>query len=148
MEKAISDLVADQGFVRTRMTGDGNCFFNAIVYLLKERGIKTSMTALRRAAAERLIAEEEKYGPFFMHDKDHKREYAAATRSIARSRTWNTQMCDIVINVVADLVGAHLTIYNMHADGSFDEYTVEPTTTKVALNLLRLDDCHFDALSL
>lgn len=138
---------AIKGFTRVPMPADGNCFFNAVVYLMKRHGIKTSMTALRRSAAEKLRQDSAKYEPFYSHDKDPKREYAAATRAVARSRTWNTQMSDIVINVVAELLNITITIYNVAADGTVDKYEFPRSGEgEHHINLLRVDDCHFDAL--
>lgn len=148
MEKAISSLIADKGFTRVSMAADGNCFFNAVVYLMKHHGVKTSMTALRRNAAAQLQREATKYEPFFTHDTDPKSEYSAATRAIGRSRTWNTQLSDIVIDVVAQLLNISITIYDVADDGTINKYEFprDGSSTEHHINLVRVDDCHFDAL--
>lgn len=139
----MNTLLEDRGLTRIRMAGDGNCFFHAIVHLLKKAGIRTSMTALRRAAAEHLRSAEAEYTPFMVEGAD----YEKAVRSLERSRTWNSQLCDIAIVVVAKLLEARLTIFNV-AGGEVTEIDIEGAAVpKRTIHLLRVDDNHFDALS-
>ena len=142
MDQAISDLITANGFCLSEMPGDGNCFFKALVHLTK----KSSMTALRRQVAERLRDKKADYMPFFVFDKNHESEYMKATRSVERSRYWNSQIMDIVIMAMADVIGASFTIYNVDDEGGVDEIKVTAKVATQHFNLLRTGDNHFDAL--
>lgn len=142
MEKAISELIDENGFCLAEMPGDGNCFFKALVHLTK----KSSMTALRKKVAEHLRTNKEEYVQFFAFTKDHEAEYMKATKAVERSRYWNNQIMDIVIMAMANVIGASFTIYNVDSEGGVDKYIVAAKETTQHFNLLRTGDNHFDAL--
>jgi hypothetical protein len=135
-------VIAANGFTLTEMPGDGNCFFKALVHLTK----KSSMTALRRAVAERLREKKADYMPFFTFGKNHEAEYMKATKAVERSRCWNNQIMDIVIMAMADVIGANFTIYNVDDEGHVEKYEVATAGSSRHLHLLRTGDNHFDAL--
>lgn len=142
MDQAINELIEENGFCLSKMPGDGNCFFKALVHLTK----KSSMTALRRQVAERLRTHKATYMPFFVFNKDHESEYLKATRAVERSRCWNNQIMDIVIMAMADVIGASFTIYNVDSEGGIEEYEIAAAEPGHHYNLLRTGDNHFDAL--
>ena len=142
MEKAISELIDENGFCLSEMPGDGNCFFKALVHLTK----KSSMTALRKKVAERLRTNKEEFMPFFAFAKDHEGEYMKATKAVERSRYWNNQIMDIVIMAMANVIGASFTIYNVDSEGHVEEIEIAVEGATKHLHLLRTGDNHFDAL--
>lgn len=158
------------------IAGDGNCFFSSLVVCLKALGQKATICGLRQKFSVHLAARVDELAPFFSAEgdteEDQRTEFLAAVKKIRQSRFWNNQIIDLVVGCATEVLGLHVTIFDIDQEGNITEYehVYEPEVNMPAnparaaggehvyepegedeekvwpkISLLRQDDNHFNA---
>ena len=129
-------------FVPQNVAADGNCFYRAVslgLYGTEDRHAK-----LRADCMAAFLRKKDSYAVYF----ESMEKFIRCVHANKRDGVWNTDISDMTPDVVADMLGVHIAVYNKNIfSGAVDapaEFNAGATTT---VRLLRVANCHYNLLA-
>jgi OTU-like cysteine protease len=117
------------------MKSDGNCLFHSTVYMLRKRGIKMTVTELRKQVITRTME--------IAHDGLND------SAKLVKGKQWDSDLMDYAIFTISDMFHVRIIVYNPTDVGY---YTIEVGTGEAGTGddtwYFHLADGHYDVCEL
>jgi hypothetical protein len=124
------------------ITGDGNCFYRALAIAVYDD--ESFHTTIRSTTMNTIQSDAETYLPYF--SKNEKR-FLTALHANKRTGVWNTEIADIVPQVVPDILDVNLGIVDYDDDTKMlTIHKFGESAERKTVWLLRTDGSHYDLL--
>jgi hypothetical protein len=151
----LNRLLAPNDLTLHRIKPDGDCIFNAVIFLIENANPQISVEGLRRIVADHMLEYSDEYSPF-VH-LNPATSYKDAVIKIRAPGEWNTALCDAVPLALCNILNETMVIYSSQYGNSL--MTVNPTLARThgfanpvpALNIahLAIENCErYDAVVL
>ena len=125
------------------ITGDGNCFYRALALAVYDD--ESFHTSIRQTTVNSIQSDAETYLPWF--SKNEKR-FLAALHANKRTGVWNTEIADIVPQVVPDVLDINLGIVDYDDDTKMITiHKFGECAGRKTVWLLRMEGNHYDLLT-
>jgi hypothetical protein len=133
-------FLISNNFQLSQIPGDGNCFYKAVAeaYYKDQEFHKT----LRHMTMNRLVDEREKYAVYLSDNITNMMRTIAANRRLG---VWNTEISDLAVTIVPELLKVTLKIHDVNADTKINTITIGESET--IIHLLRTNGNHYDLLT-
>lgn len=92
---------------------DGNCFYRSVAKAAL--GDENRHRELRLQTMDTLITRKDEYIPFFGSE----RSFISSVRANRRDAVWNTDIADIAVCIIPQMLNITLHIYNTENDSKF-----------------------------
>jgi len=124
------------------IAGDGNCFYRALALAVYDD--ESFHTTIRSTTINSIQMDAETYLPYF--SKNEKR-FLAALHANKRTGVWNTEIADIVPQVVPDVLDINLGIVDYDDDTKMlTIHKFGECAGRKTVWVLRTDGSHYDLL--
>lgn len=93
---------------------------------------------------DRIVEDKDKYAVYLSDTIKNMVRTVTANRRLG---VWNTEISDLAVTVVPELLNVTLKIHDVNADNVINTYTVKATDEKAIIHLLRTNGNHYDLLT-